>query len=117
MLNTFTKNEKTFPDELKKFNWGAFLLSWIWAIGNKAWFALVPVIIPMFLGRLYILCSILTFISLVWVGIMGNRWAWNAKNWENIEEFNRVQKLWAGAGAFLMIAILAITIGIVISLI
>lgn len=25
------------PSEVKKWNWGAFFLSWIWGIGNHVW--------------------------------------------------------------------------------
>jgi len=36
---------KAIPAEIRRWNWGAFLLNWIWGIGNQTYialFALIP---------------------------------------------------------------------------
>ena len=32
------------PEGIKGFSWGAFLLSWIWAIGNSTWIGLLALV-------------------------------------------------------------------------
>ena len=94
----------------KKFNWGAFMLNWIWGLGNKTFITLIifPVslaaYIP-FVGWLITLgCSI-------WFGIKGNEWAWQNKRWQSIEHFHSVQKKWAIGGViafFVQILLIAL---------
>lgn len=81
------KEEDLFPQELKRFNWGAFLLNWIWGVMHKKYITLlyflacfIPILGPLVIS--------------IWFGIAGNKWAWNSKNWASIEEFNEVQKNW-----------------------
>jgi hypothetical protein len=35
---------KTIPAEINRWNWGAFLLNWIWGIGNQTYIALLALI-------------------------------------------------------------------------
>src|SRR6202040_3092399 len=35
---------KVIPAEIKRWNWGAFLLNWIWGIGNQTYIALLALI-------------------------------------------------------------------------
>lgn len=83
------------PAEIRGWNWGAFLLSWIWGIGNSAWLALL-VFIPVF--------------GLVWwfvVGAKGSEWAWRGRRWESVAQFRAVQRRWALWGVVVLIASLA----------
>lgn len=71
------------PPEVMRWNWGAFLLHWIWGIFNNTFIAL--------------LCLI-PFVNLVMIfilGIKGNEWAWRNKQWQSIEHFHDTQKKWA----------------------
>lgn len=82
-----TDESSSIPKEIRHFNWGAFLLNWIWGIMNKKWITLLILpsnIIPI-LGPLAMS---------VWFGIKGNRWAWESKKWESVETFNEAQKFW-----------------------
>ncbi len=92
------------PEEIRGWNWGAFLLNWIWGIGNRVWISLlcfVPfanVIMPFVLGA------------------KGNEWAWQSKAWNSIEHFKKTQRtwMWWGVGllcASLVIGVLAAAIG------
>ena len=32
------------PDDLNRWNWGAFFLTWIWSLGNAVWIGLIALI-------------------------------------------------------------------------
>ena len=83
----------------KKFNWGAFLLSWIWGIGNKTWitFVIIPASFIPFIG-----CLVMLGLQ-IWFGIKGNEWAWQNKKFESVEQFHENQKKWAIAGVIVAI--------------
>lgn len=75
--------KKELPKELKKWNWGAFFLNWIWGIGTESWQALWAVI---------------PFFGFIWAfvcGAKGNQWAWESQKNKNIARFNNEQKEWA----------------------
>jgi hypothetical protein len=73
--------------ELNKWNWGAFLISPIWGIGNNVYRALLT-LVPIYGIYEWIMC-----------GKNGNRWAWENKEWDNIESFRKTQRKWATWGA------------------
>ena len=80
------------PPKLNRWNWGAFLLNWIWGIGNNTWIALL-MFVP--------------FVNLVMIfvlGIRGSVWAWRNNLWQDEEHFLRNQRRWAIAG-FVAVAI------------
>ena len=86
------------PEGVKGWSWGAFLLNWIWAVGNKTWIGL--------------LCWIpyVGFIMVFVLGFKGREWAWQNKEWDDVEHFNRVQRRWSVWGAALVI--ISFTLGI-----
>lgn len=90
------------PDGIRGWSWGAFLLTWIWAIGNRTWIGLLT-LIP-YVG----------FIMAIVLGIRGREWAWKNKKWDSVEHFNRVQRLWSMwaiglvLGSLLVIGIVAV---------
>jgi hypothetical protein len=83
---------KAVPAEIKRWNWGAFLLNWIWGIGNNTYIALLT-LVPVF-GVL-----IMPFV----LGAKGNAWAWRNGRWDSVEHFKRVQRKWAMWGAIIWI--------------
>ncbi|AOR22624.1 ribonuclease G [Clostridium taeniosporum] len=79
-------NNQQLPPEVKKWNWGAFMLNIFWGIGNNSYLPL--------------LCLI-PFFNIIWMfvcGAKGNQWAWNKGNYSSAEEFLLVQKTWNKAG-------------------
>jgi len=90
------------PDGIAGWSWGAFLLNWVWSISNRVWIGLLSVI-P-FVG----------FIMVFVLGVKGREWAWKSRQWESVDQFNRVQKTWSqwGVGLFLftLIAFAILTI-------
>ena len=96
---------REIPPELDRWNWGAFLLHWVWGAGNGTPIALltwVPV-----LGIL-----VMPFV----LGAKGSAWAWRNARWDGVEHFRRVQRRWAIWGVIVWIGIggLAAAIGVTI---
>ncbi len=89
----------TIPPEIRKWNWGAFMLTWIWGLGNNVYL------------------SILCFIPVIgWIipfvlASRGSVWAWRNKHWGSVEEFQRVQKRWAFYGVISGVIMLLLMIG------
>jgi hypothetical protein len=66
------------PPEIDRWNWGAFLLNWIWGIGNGTPIALLALV------------PLVGFVMLFVLGAKGSRWAWRNKRWDSVEHFKRV---------------------------
>jgi hypothetical protein len=96
-------SESVLPAELKGWSWGAFVLSWIWGIGNRTWIAFL-VFIPL-------VNIIMVFI----LGARGKEWAWQNKEWDSIEHFQKTQRLWNRWGVALFI--IGIVVGVIYAII
>lgn len=86
------RNNEPIPDGVKGWSWGAFLLNWIWAIGNRTWWGLLA-LIP-YVG----------FVVAIWLGFQGREMAWRNRSWDSVEHFNRVQKKWSQWAVWLVLA-------------
>jgi hypothetical protein len=82
------------PPEIDRWNWGAFLLNWIWGVGNNTFIALLT-LVPFF-GIL-----IMPFV----LGAKGSKWAWRNGRWDSVAHFKRVQRLWAIWGAVIWVGL------------
>jgi serine/threonine protein kinase len=74
------------PDEIKGWNWGAFLMPYLWPFSNHVWIGLLS-FVPQ-VGWLMALA----------LGSKGNEWAWKSRRWRSIEHFKAHQRGWAIAG-------------------
>ena len=74
------------PPELDRWNWGAFLLNWIWGIGNSVFIALLMFV------------PLVNIIMIFVLGSRGSRWAWRNRAWRDADHFRSVQRKWAIAG-------------------
>ena len=88
------------PGEIDRWNWGAFLMSWIWGIGNNTYIALL-----MFVPLVNI---VMPFV----LGAKGSSWAWRNKKWESVEEFKVVQRKWARWSAVAIVLIVSVMVGL-----
>ncbi|MCJ8312450.1 MAG: hypothetical protein HRU38_05790 [Saccharospirillaceae bacterium] len=88
----------TYPEGVLGWSWGAFLLNWIWALGNKT-----PI-------GLLCLVPYLGFVFSFVLGAKGRKWAWEKKRWESVEHFNRVQKTWTIWSLILVVGVFGIGI-------
>lgn len=79
--------ETGVPNEIKRWNWGAFFLNWIWSIVHSVWIGLLA-LVP-FVGL---------FVA-IYLGVKGNELAWPKRRWESPESFLKTQRRWGIAGA------------------
>ena len=86
------------PPTVRRWNWGAFLLSWIWAIGNQVWIGVLAVL-PM-----------MTPVMMFVLGVKGNEWAWEKRRWRSVEEFHAHQQKWAVAGLVVWAGMIALAV-------
>lgn len=94
-----------FPSELNMWNWGAFFWGPIWAVAH----GLVGIFFLYFVPFAPIIMPVVT-------GINGNRWAWERKNYNDVEKFKLAQKRWMIAGLIFWGIIIAIAIIAIISI-
>ncbi len=73
------------------WNWGAFMLTWIWGIAHSVWISFL-VLVPV--------------LNIIWpfvLGAKGNQWAWEKKHYDSVEQFKKSQKPWNIAGVILFV--------------
>ncbi len=92
------------PPELKRWNWGAFFLNWIWGLGNSTYIALL-MFVP-------VINMVMPFV----LGARGNEWAWRNRVWASEAEFVRTQRNWARAGLAVFVLMLGIFVALVTGL-
>ena len=70
--------------QIAKFNWGAFIGTWVWGLFNKSYITLWALPLTFTMGALpfYIVC-----------GLKGNEWAYEKKKDKDIEKFHTGQKI------------------------
>jgi len=100
------KKSKDLPPELKKFNWGACLLTWIWCIGNNCWVEFLFIIV--FITVFILILNVFAFVPVaIYLGIKGNEIAYK-KYCGSDENFTKIQKNWAKASAVIISVVLTI---------
>lgn len=117
-LDIENSEDKLVLQELSRFNWGAFGLTWIWGLFNGVFdktiaafvlFVLFLAVLlmhyPSFLLELIVLFFI---VFAIYCGQKGNVWVYDKKQVEDLSEFLEVQKKWTEvtAGIFICICIL-----------
>jgi len=96
MKNTSGQGKASvIPHQIRRWNWGAFFLNFLWAIGNRTWIGLLS-LVPL-------VGWIMPFV----LGFRGNIWAWQNNKWDSLGHFMRVQRRWAIWGAVVIIVYLA----------
>lgn len=80
--------------ELNKWNWGAFLLGWIWGVFNNVYWTLIALIPIPLIGLIVNIIA----------GIKGTRQSWENGKWrdEDFAEFAKKQRGWAIAGFIIL---------------
>lgn len=92
------------PAEIDRWNWGAFLLNWIWGIGNNTFIALL-MFVP--LANL-----VMPFV----LGARGSRWAWQNKRWESVEAFRATQRKWAVWSLVALVLTILLCVGLTVGI-
>lgn len=96
--------QNDLPNEVKGFNWAAFLLTFIWGIPHKVWITLVA--IPLIWFQLpFGINWLLLLVFQLYCGIRGNEWAFRANNYKSGYEFRISQIKWTIFAILLNIAV------------
>ena len=130
--NISLSDNSELEKELQKFNWGVFQFNWIWGLCNGSFIKVAKVdlivfgislilsifavilllsqsssdVVKMIYMFIFIIIMVaVNIVAYVYLGKNGNRWAWEGKEWKDLNHFRDVQKTWAIA------AIILITIG------
>lgn len=108
-IKTFITGNKghELPKELSGFNWGAFILTFIWGYFHKAWVTMLAIpliLIPLPMGTNWIILTVLQ----IYCGIKGNEWAYQVDFWMTPAQFRMKQIKW-GAWAMGLSVILPLT--------
>jgi hypothetical protein len=100
------------PPEIRGWNWGGFLMTWIWGIGNNVWISFIAL-----LGIIPWVGWIISLTMRIILGAKGNEWAWQHKKWDSIEHFKRTQRtwLWWGIGLIVLEIVMAIAVIVLIA--
>jgi serine/threonine protein kinase len=80
---------ETVPEEILGWNWGAFLIPWMWFWTNQVWagmFTFIPHI---------------GWVAAIALGAKGNELAWKSRRWRSIEHFKQHQRGWTIAGVLI----------------
>jgi hypothetical protein len=103
--HTLPGTDQAVPAEAKAWNWGAFLLTWIWGIGNNVWISLLAL-----LGLIPYIGWIANLTVAIILGLRGGEWAWQNKKWYSIEHFQKTQRswMWWGIGALALQVLFAV---------
>ena len=103
--NSLPDSPAVIEKEIIRWNWGAFLLGWIWAVGNRLWIWLLIglaanaiSLIPSPNNKAALISLICQSVISVVLGVKGSEWAWKSKKWDSIEYFQKTQKRWRNWG-------------------
>ena len=122
----------TTTPNLKRWNWGAFFLTWVWGIGNRTYLGFIVFLVVIAMATikailinylpalthsfLFPLLDILTLLLIVAVhllhGLYGSRWSWQNKEWANPRSFKKAQIVWAVVGLFAWVVFISSFIAI-----
>ena len=102
------------PPQVQGWNWGAFLLNWIWGLFNLTAGKAALGVLIVFLGAF--LAGIPGLIWAIVLGIKGNEWAWQEKRWQSVQHFQSTQRKWAWASLIVLIASVVVSVVAVVLL-
>lgn len=91
------------PPHLRRWNWGAFFLNWIWGLGNSTYIALLMFV------------PLVNIVMIFVLGARGSEWAWKNRTWDDEAHFKRVQRNWARA-VLIIFLLFALLIGSVFAM-
>ena len=86
--------------QLDRWNWGAAVFSWIWALGHRLWvYALLGLVL-----------SLIPLAAFIVFGLKGNEWAWERGGYSSVEELRAKERTWAIAALIYVLAIVVLVI-------
>ena len=82
-------NDPTALAELRGWNWGAYGLSWIWALAHRLTLLGLITLLGWLLG------GVVGIAFAVYLGAKGNELAWRSRPFRDLDGFREVQRPWA----------------------
>ena len=102
---------------INNFNWGAFSLTWFWAIFNNSFIEVFKIFILILITCWIPFVGAVTLIGgCIYIGMRANEWAWQNKKWKSLDHFLEVQHKWAIWGIIYLLISIATPIILVIAL-
>lgn len=105
-------NDPSRLPEVARWNWGAFLLTWAWALGHRLWrlaalFLIVSAATAFLAPSTGIgaVANIVPVALSLYLGIKGSELAWKARPFRDVEHFRIVQRRWAYWGVGFAVAV------------
>ncbi|MGY5450365.1 hypothetical protein ACVFI8_05395 [Agarivorans sp. MS3-6] len=83
--------KKEVPEQIKGWNWGAFIFCCIWGVRFRTY------------RSLWVLVPFVNIIMPFVLGFKGNEWAWENNQWSSIEEFKSSQRRWSVSAGILFV--------------
>jgi len=81
-------NDPAALRQVRGWNWGAFLASWLWAFAHRQ-----PLLgVATLLGLLF--WQWIGLACAVYLGVEGSKLAWRSRPFEDVAHFRRVQRRW-----------------------
>lgn len=96
-----------------QWNWGAFLLPWLWAFNHKlpAWgVGMLALFLLSFVPLVNIVTGLISFGLAVYLGLNGHKLAWENRRFDGgVTQFISVQSAWMGwgFGSLMLIPVMA----------
>lgn len=92
VANEYSQSE--IDRQLEKWNWGAFLCSWLWGAFNGVLWPLFIIAVSgiPYLGQIATLCLC------VYLGMNGSKLAWRSGRYKSFESFLKAQRRWVYIG-------------------
>lgn len=86
------------PEEVKRWNWGAMGLTFIWGAYHGVW------------RSFFVFVPILNIIYPFVLGYKGSEWAWRKNKWKSVEDFKRSRRRWNIAGVISLLILIPMMI-------
>ncbi len=97
-------NDPFFLPELEGWNWGAFLLNWLWLMQVSSLWGVILLIVSC------MSCGLFAIAPAIYLGLKGNELAWKHRSFKGVEEFREVQAAWTKWAIISYATVLAIGI-------
>lgn len=125
-------SSRAIDTELKRWNWGAFLLGWLWAAFHRIYWpmflfaagfmnAIISFVFPLISTAGSLLISLAALGINIYLGLNGSHMAWDLGCYNSLQHFKDKERKWRNAAfivvgasillSFLFLLILAIAVG------
>lgn len=101
------------PPEIQGFNIAAFLMNWVWCLGNRLWVWGIVVLIVAFIP----IVQIANLGIAIYLGIKGNELSWKTGRFTNVQQFKDTQRVWAIVSIVLLcLGVLLLILGLALGI-